>query len=58
MFDRWLENGWRLLSGLISRNVPTNQFSPRAIRNRCEFRPLCVPRTAPLERSEHYFVRG
>jgi len=34
MVDRWLDNGWALLAGLISRNVPANQFSPQAIRNR------------------------
>jgi hypothetical protein len=34
MVYRWLDNGWGLLAELISRNVPTNSFSPRAIRNR------------------------
>jgi hypothetical protein len=43
MVDRWLENGSRPLGGLISRNVPANEFSPRTIRNRRRFRPLYVP---------------
>jgi hypothetical protein len=34
MVDQWLDNGPRLLARLISRNVPANQFLPRAIRNR------------------------
>jgi hypothetical protein len=54
MVDRWLDNGWRLLAGLISRNVPANSFSPRAIRNRCPILFAIRSIAHVLTRSEDY----